>query len=681
MSLAKSIAQALGSAKSTTDGWLCVCPCHDDSPKSPSLSIKDTADGCIIVKCFAGCDWLDVKKELESRGLLDFSRYKSKHRPENKGEASSKHGEIIRQHIYRDQDGQYVFEKIKYSDGATFSRVKLPDGKYKWNIKDIEKPLYNLPNIIRAVANKETIYITEGEKDADSLVGLPATTSSASTSWPDKYSQILAGAKSVVIFRDNDAPGLDIAKKRLKAILPAVPDTKIVTLPTEYNDKPIKDVADYLNAGATIDELLAIVAATESPKPKGKKDSASRQDYIDEIVKFFNGDVRRCIFSDDLCYFDKHSNLWIPAANKLKALRSEIKEISRAGVLQFKANDIEDNFYYLENSEKPQFVVSVPEWDGIDRIASLADRIILKPMPESSMIDSNCFQELLKYWHCKMWQRLVDPTIRNEIFILSGPQNIGKDFWIRENCDALGQYLINFSIHSNERDTKEQLHRGLVMNISEFDRTSRSEVSLLKEIVTATQTDLRFAYDRRAMTRACRCSFIASTNVNDIFNDPTGHSRYVFFEIDDIKRNEKFSAEDKLQVLSQGRALAESGYMPSGFSLAAMADQIDEHTPDDEYQTILEQFDYEASKIFMTMGPVDKQTFGQMKGDSEFTGFIPMHLCDDLIIKLSRSFDKSNKKIRSTLKNNRRQRKDPNHGRGFYFKYHIPSYPEQDYEF
>ena len=35
------------------DSWLACCPAHDD--KSPSLSIRETVDGRVLVHCFAGC--------------------------------------------------------------------------------------------------------------------------------------------------------------------------------------------------------------------------------------------------------------------------------------------------------------------------------------------------------------------------------------------------------------------------------------------------------------------------------------------------------------------------------------------------------------------------------------------------------------------------------------------------
>jgi putative DNA primase/helicase len=43
------------------------CVCHRD--RTPSLQIRDGDNG-LLVHCFAGCDWRDIKNELKARGLL-----------------------------------------------------------------------------------------------------------------------------------------------------------------------------------------------------------------------------------------------------------------------------------------------------------------------------------------------------------------------------------------------------------------------------------------------------------------------------------------------------------------------------------------------------------------------------------------------------------------------------------
>jgi putative DNA primase/helicase len=59
---------------------ICLCPVHED--RSPSLSVKDGEHG-LIVHCFAGCDWYDIKRELHRRGLIQHSPHRARdHRPD-----------------------------------------------------------------------------------------------------------------------------------------------------------------------------------------------------------------------------------------------------------------------------------------------------------------------------------------------------------------------------------------------------------------------------------------------------------------------------------------------------------------------------------------------------------------------------------------------------------------------
>ena len=710
MDQAERIATALGGAKKTTTGWLCVCPCHEDSPSSPSLGIS-ILDNKLLANCFAGCEYTNIKQALLDKGLI---KLKSKSSPEQSNKTTKP-----RIHVYRDEHGNALFEKIKHPNGKWVSRIRNADGTFTHSVKSIGvKPLYNMdkiasvireggakmtPRIIEGIDINSSIFLTEGEKDADILMhhGLLATTTASSSLWDPSYSEILKHFY-VYVVQDNDAPGVKIARKRSDHLRSAGVKFKHCVLPEVFNGQNIKDVHDLLSARCCLEQFISICyekfvdsldAGPVAPAPDADANTDTapetprREHYYNIFRSYFGGtggsELRRCIFTDDMVYQDVNTGLFVPAINKLRPLRSHIREIARATGTRYKASEVEDHLCALEDSLKPELVIKVPKWDNQDRIAALAARITLsREIPPDSGIDRRCLSELLKYWHAKMWARLYDPTVRNEIFILSGPQNIGKDYWIRENLGALGQYLVNFAIHNNERDTKEQLHRGLVMNISEFDRTSRSEVSLLKEIVTATQTDLRFAYDRRSATRPCRCSFIASTNVNDIFNDPTGHSRYVYFEVEDIDRSIKFSQDDQLQVLAQGQWLMEQCFKPDEMALKAMQFQIEDNTPDNEYDIIIERWDYLAGQFYYSLGHVDRDRYGNVKddGSGSFNGFLPNNLVNDIIVKISRDFDKSVKKIRSVLKMQRRQRVHSDYGRGYYFKFNVQGFDNQNYE-
>jgi hypothetical protein len=66
MMTAESIAHALGGRKVGT-AWMARCPAHDD--RNASLSIRDSDNGKVLVRCHAGCDQVQVITKLRFRGL------------------------------------------------------------------------------------------------------------------------------------------------------------------------------------------------------------------------------------------------------------------------------------------------------------------------------------------------------------------------------------------------------------------------------------------------------------------------------------------------------------------------------------------------------------------------------------------------------------------------------------
>jgi putative DNA primase/helicase len=63
---AGSIASALGGRK-IGSGWTARCPAHDD--QAPSLSLRDTDNGLLLIHCHAGCTQREVITALRLRGL------------------------------------------------------------------------------------------------------------------------------------------------------------------------------------------------------------------------------------------------------------------------------------------------------------------------------------------------------------------------------------------------------------------------------------------------------------------------------------------------------------------------------------------------------------------------------------------------------------------------------------
>jgi hypothetical protein len=79
---AETIAKALGGRKAGS-AWSARCPAHDD--RTPSLSLRDSGDGKVLVRCHAGCDQDEVIAHLKASGLWTQNaprlyRYAASHR-------------------------------------------------------------------------------------------------------------------------------------------------------------------------------------------------------------------------------------------------------------------------------------------------------------------------------------------------------------------------------------------------------------------------------------------------------------------------------------------------------------------------------------------------------------------------------------------------------------------------
>ena len=265
---AKDIAYQLGKAKQQGHDWMCRCPAHGD--KNPSLSLKDGDDGKLIAKCYAGCSWEEIKTALERLGI-NYNRGRSYYRKVVPFHPSGKDripevGETIRgmpitaRYDYTTEDGEYLYSKY---------RLVRPDGSKEFSILPAKKEpvLYNLPDIKRARENGLTVYLCEGEKDAESVAALGLVSTSPAhgagkgddlgRKWKDAYTETLRGL-NVVVFADNDEPGTKFAYGVAARLRDAAASVKVV----EFPELPEKgDVTDYLQS-YTSEQLLAKVEAT-----------------------------------------------------------------------------------------------------------------------------------------------------------------------------------------------------------------------------------------------------------------------------------------------------------------------------------------------------------------------------------------------------------------------------------
>ena len=234
--------------KGGNNQWQARCPCRNDD-ENPSLAIA-YKDERILVNCFRGasaCSAQEICKEV-GVSIGDLMPDKPKEQRLSK----------VAEYDYYDEAGELLFQKVRYidQDGRKTFRQRRPvdGGQWEYSLGDTPKVLYNLPAVRAAVAEKKSIYVVEGEKDADVLIslGLVATTMPGGAGkWLDIHTMALAGG-TIDIVADNDEVGHEHGVDVFRKLSEAGCDVALWRCPTK------KDVFDHLAAGLKLDELVPL---------------------------------------------------------------------------------------------------------------------------------------------------------------------------------------------------------------------------------------------------------------------------------------------------------------------------------------------------------------------------------------------------------------------------------------
>ena len=235
------------------------CPCHND--KKASLSISQGRNNRIILNCHAGCNYKNILSEV---GLTEDDLFNDGRTTQKEQEKSwrDKLTDFVKKPIeavydYKDANGKYLYSKIRFV--GKHIRYAVIDKKN--DSFTMEKPkgvysLYNLPAAIKAIKKDYLVYITEGEKDVDTLkdLGFTAVTAGSVSDWRSEFAHYFTGAR-VVILPDNDAPGLELKDKILKSLRAFAHSIKVViTSQAEHGD-----VTDYMNEGHSKEDLKKLI--------------------------------------------------------------------------------------------------------------------------------------------------------------------------------------------------------------------------------------------------------------------------------------------------------------------------------------------------------------------------------------------------------------------------------------
>ena len=162
---------------------------------------------------------------------------------------------------YYDQSGSPRFRVVRFDDAngkRYFQQHYTKSGVWARGLGGMSILPYRLPELL---SSNDTIFLTEGEKCADSLfqLGLTATTNPGGAGkWPTEFGCYFIG-RNIVILPDNDEPGRKHGLLVASRLNKHAASIKVLHLPYL---KQKEDVFDWLKNGGTKEELLSLAEAT-----------------------------------------------------------------------------------------------------------------------------------------------------------------------------------------------------------------------------------------------------------------------------------------------------------------------------------------------------------------------------------------------------------------------------------
>jgi hypothetical protein len=277
------IAEALGGEIKGLD-VLAPGPGHSSTDRS--MSVRPGKDADIIVHSFAGDDPAICRDYVRKKLNLPEPTKK------DKADGSGKAWKLIAEHIYRDEKNEPYLRVRKCLDEKgkkQYPQSYWDGGQWVKGKPKGPKIPYLLSQLL-ATPLTTTIYLVEGEKDADSLakLGFVATTTSegAAAKWAKGLTPYFKD-RHVIILPDSDKPGRKHANKVAKAINGVAASLKVVDLFSERTDG--SDVSNYLETDRVGAKFIKLCKDAPYWDPAaddhaGDDDAGDGDDEVDKLT-------------------------------------------------------------------------------------------------------------------------------------------------------------------------------------------------------------------------------------------------------------------------------------------------------------------------------------------------------------------------------------------------------------
>jgi putative DNA primase/helicase len=266
--------------------WRGPCSVHQGQNNSFVVDSK-TGQAFCHSKCQRGWNILTLEQELT--GASPEAAYLAV-----LGLVGRQERQITDRYNYDDENGQLLFQCVRYMPKGFKQRRPNGRGGWAWNLDGVRLVPYRLPRILAS----EFVVICEGEKDVHAVEGLGHTGSCnpmGAGKWHSDYARFFEG-KMICVIPDNDPPGKAHAAQVVKSLLGVARRVQILSLP--YG----KDVSDWASAGDAESFAHMIASAPEADSAQIAELEAHEQRCKTSLTPGARG-ASRFIKDDDGIWF------------------------------------------------------------------------------------------------------------------------------------------------------------------------------------------------------------------------------------------------------------------------------------------------------------------------------------------------------------------------------------------
>jgi hypothetical protein len=406
----------------------------------------------------------------------------------------------------------------------------------------VERVPYRLPEVVAA----DTVWVVEGEKDADNLIarGLVATCNvGGAGKWRRAYARWLVD-KHVFIVPDNDAPGRQHAMEVAAATFEGAASCKVVELP----GLPEKgDVSDWFQQGHGLDELLKLAhdarpwvadasghqrtsdwqskllyTANDNPRPHGNEHNAlvalRHAPELADLLRYnaLAGKIETRGLPQGEAWVDLQDH---HAIQILEWMQRNDLETLKPGTLW---NALECYARELPAHEPVQEHLASLRWDGVGRLSDLFPKYFGATEQDPAYLRAVA--------RCAMVQavaRAFRPGCKADLcVVLEGPQGCGKS----TSLAVLGGPWFKDQLAGalDTREAKMSVTATWILEMSELAAIShrKAEIEHIKAFISQQTDEYREPFARKIVQRPRRCTLWGTTNRSDYLHDETGNRRF-----------------------------------------------------------------------------------------------------------------------------------------------------------